>query len=304
MRRLSPSWVKQKTTRAIGELRRLGEVRRQLDDMEAMLRFALQAIHQIEERHRQWLLNHPGAVRRDDVEQTGESFDFQWRELPLKPDEPRVGTGGSAAEAICVYTGLGRDWFAGKRVLDLGCGGGRFSLGFLELGADVTAVDQSQGGLAATRQLCERFGERLTTRHVDLLSWSEPDAFDLVFSYGVVHHTGNTYLAIDNAIQKVAPGGRLFLMVYGFPTTANDCRELNHYEELRRELAPHDLQTRRRIVEQRFGEQAHGWFDAASPRINDLLSFDELQRFLAARGFADIRRTDEGRNHHIMAARV
>jgi 2-polyprenyl-3-methyl-5-hydroxy-6-metoxy-1,4-benzoquinol methylase len=284
-------------------LREVARLSQRLDDVEAMVRFSLEAIRQLEERHRHWLLEHPEALRRDDAEQTGESFDFQWRELPLDADEPRVGTGGSAAEAICSYTGLDRKWFVGKRVLDLGCGGGRFSRGFLELGAEVTAVDQSEGGIAATRQLCERFADRLTTRQVDLLAWSEAAAFDLVFSYGVVHHTGNTYLAIENAIQKVAPGGRLFLMVYGYPTSASDCRELNRYEELRRELAPHDLDSRRKIVEQRFGEYAHGWFDAASPRINDLLSFDELQRFLVARGFSGMRRTDEGRNHHIFARR-
>lgn len=304
MRRWSTSWVRHKTERAITELRQLARVSKRLDDFDAMVRFALGAIQLIEERHRLWLLEHPEALRRDDAEQTGESFDFQWRELPLDPDAPKVGAGGSAAEAICIYTGLDRAWFAGKRVLDLGCGGGRFSRGFLELGAEVTAVDQSEGGLAATRQLCERFGDRLRTRRVHLLGWSEPEAFDLVFSYGVVHHTGNTYLAIENAIKKVAPNGRLFLMVYGFPTTAGDCRELNRYEELRQELAPRDFVQRRNILEQRFGEHAHGWFDATSPRINDLVSFDELHRFLDARGFTDIRRTDPGRNHHIIAKRA
>jgi hypothetical protein len=56
---------------------------------------------------------------------------------------------------------------------------------------------------------------------------------------------------------------------------------------------------------ERFGPiLGHGWFDAVSPRINDLLTFEEIAELLARLGFKNIRRTREGRNHHIVADRL
>jgi hypothetical protein len=55
----------------------------------------------------------------------------------------------------------------------------------------------------------------------------------------------------------------------------------------------------------RFGQdRAHGWFDAISPEINDLLTFDELKTLLVQFGFANVKSTIKSRNHFIVADRI
>jgi SAM-dependent methyltransferase len=204
----------------------------------------------------------------------------------------------------CEITGLPRGWFPGKSAVDIGCGAGRFTYALLSLGASVMACDQSTWALERTAQLCGRFGARLTTRQINLLAWDDPAGYDLVFCLGVVHHTGNTYLAIRNVARKVKEGGRLFLMVYGFPETLAEYREVNAYEALRQELRTLSFEEKKRILVERFGHKlAHGWFDAISPRVNDLVTFGEIAELLTRFGFTNVRRTMEGRNHYLVAER-
>src|SRR6266545_5892528 len=85
--------------------------------------------------------------------QTLASFDYQWGELPegdamlsdpwFRENVDRI----LVEELLCVE----RDWFRGRRVLDAGCGIGRWTLGFLRLGCDVTAVDFSPRALERLR---------------------------------------------------------------------------------------------------------------------------------------------------------
>ncbi|MBI2264226.1 MAG: class I SAM-dependent methyltransferase [Armatimonadetes bacterium] len=186
--------------------------------------------------------------------------------------------------------------------MDIGCGAGRFTYGMLSLGAFVTACDQSSSALERASELCKEFGERASFRKVDLLQWEEEESYDFAFSFGVVHHTGNTYGAIRNVGRKVKQGGKLFLMVYGFPETLQDFVELNSYEEMRERLRLLSCEEKKRALIEQFGEhEAHGWFDAVSPRINDLLTFPELAGLLTRLGFRGIRRTMNNRNHHLIA---
>jgi len=246
----------------------------------------------------------PGSTSAD-ARQTRASFDYQWENLSsgafLPSDSSFIE---STPHLLCQWTGLREDWFPGRRVLDLGCGLGRFTHGLLRLGAQVTASDQSANGLKRTHELCSEWAESLTLLQRDLLDWDEEADFDLVFCYGVVHHTGNTYRAIRNAATKVRPGGRLFLMVYGYPETLAEYRELNTYESLRREFRGMPLDERKQTLLERYGpDLAHGYFDAVSPRINDLLSFEEIRFLLESLGFGDVRRTADSRNHHLVADR-
>jgi len=254
-------------------------------------------------RQRRYQLLGDNNILEDDVLQTQSSFDYQWHEFAtghaMADDQEFMSQIGSL---ICKMTRLPEAWFSGKKVVDIGCGVGRFTYGFLSLGAVVTACDHSPWALERTVKLCESYGKRLATQQVDLLKWHEKDEYDLAFCFGVVHHTGNTYLAIRNASRKVRPGGRLFLMVYGFPETLADFCEVNTYEKLREELRDYPFEEKKRILIERFGpHQAHGWFDAISPRINDLLTFDEVRDLLTRLRFENITRTMDSRNHHVVA---
>lgn len=265
--------------------------------------FLLNEIQRTNESLRWIQLRSPDVGRTHDSMQTRASFDYQWRHLTsgaaLPTDSAFVE---SAPDLICEWTGLPREWFPGKRVLDLGAGTGRFTHGLLRLGAQVTASDQSASGLERTAELCKKWSDSLTLLREDILDWSDEGNFDLVFCFGVVHHTGNTYLAIRNAAAKVRPDGRLFLMVYGYPRSVRGMRELNLYEALREETRDLSFERRAELLLGRFGpDLAHGYFDAVSPRINDLLSFDEIRELLHSLSFESVQRTRGGRNHFLVA---
>ncbi len=216
----------------------------------------------------------------------------------LKEREPRI---------VCEYTRLSREWFQGKRVLDAGCGSGRFSYAFAALGATVVAVDQAPAGVMHTRRACLEFGDRVTVQRHDLtapLDLAPP--FDLVWSYGVLHHTGDTYGAFRNIARLVKPGGYLFMMLYGEPT-GQDAGEFAYYvevERLRRATATLTFQERYDELKVRKGDDVGGWFDAVSPVINDTYSFYEIQLWLAREGFTDITRTVEQSSHCVIARRL
>lgn len=240
--------------------------------------------------------------------QTRESFDFQWDQMPdgnwietrpeLKEREPKL---------VVQYTRLPREWFAGKRVLDAGCGSGRFSYAMASMGATVVAVDQSPAGVMHTQRACAEFGDRVTVRRHDLRQPLDlPADFDLVWSFGVLHHTGNTYGAFRNIAALVKPGGCIFMMLYGEPTGADD-GEFAYYtevERLRRATAAMSFTQRHAEIARLKGADVGGWFDAVSPAVNDTYSFYEIQLWLRNAGFAEIVRTMEHSSHHVIARKT
>lgn len=238
---------------------------------------------------------------------TRESFEFQWAEMPdgnwidtrpeLKQREPGL---------VVEFTRLSRDWFAGKRVLDAGCGSGRFSYAFASMGATVVAVDQSEAGVRHTQRACAEFGDRVSVHRHDLRQpLAFPAEFDLVWSYGVLHHTGNTYGAFQNIARLVKPGGYLFMMLYGEPT-GHDNGEFAYYtevEQIRRATATMGFTERHAEIARLKGDQVGGWFDAVSPLVNDTYPFYELQLWFKNAGFVDVQRTIAHSSHHVIAKR-
>ena len=245
------------------------------------------------------------SVREADSTETRESFTYQWAHLT--EGKHLVGDPDFEQQMFRLvekYTDLSTDWFAGKAVLDAGCGNGRWSYAFAKLGAKVTAVDQSASGVGALQTL---LGEKydFEARQADLLQPLpfKPE-FDLVWCYGVAHHTGNTRLAVENVVAAVKPGGRIFLMIYGEPSSGIEFEEINNYVQIRRETQFMNFDEKRDYLEARFPKHlVHGYFDAVSPMINDLHRFDEVEGWLRAAGIRNIRRTLESRNHHIVADR-
>ena len=244
-----------------------------------------------------------GSAPKQD--QTKESFSFQWAEITegthLLGDPAFEST---MYELLELYTGFSKDWFEGKRVLDAGCGMGRWSYAMAKIGADVTAVDQSPSGIAHVSKLLADLPNFQAHRH-DLLDPLKFDpAFDLVFSYGVAHHTGNTKLATRHVADMVKPGGRLFLMIYGEPSKPGEFTEINTYVKHRRATRNMTFEQKKKYLDERYApELVHGFFDAISPEINDLHRFDEIAGWLHGWGFVDIRRTLDSRNIHMVADR-
>jgi 2-polyprenyl-3-methyl-5-hydroxy-6-metoxy-1,4-benzoquinol methylase len=115
---------------------------------------------------------------------------------------------------------LGVRDLAGRRFLDLGCGSGLFSLAARRLGATVHSFDYDPQSVACTLELKRRYysddnswtveeGSALDENYVRKLG-----SFDIVYSWGVLHHTGAMFEALSNARLPVKVGGYLCVAIY------------------------------------------------------------------------------------------
>jgi ubiquinone/menaquinone biosynthesis C-methylase UbiE len=110
------------------------------------------------------------------------------------------------------------DDLKGKKVLDMGCGSGRFTLGFAQLGVEkITGIDLGKTGISVGRKLSEKFG----LKNIEFIEQSvlslpfDDESFDFVFSKGVLHHTGNLEKSLDEYHRVLKKGGQGFLYLYG-----------------------------------------------------------------------------------------
>ena len=111
------------------------------------------------------------------------------------------------------------DRWKGKRVLEIGCGIGTDTISFARAGAQVTAVDLSDESLAVARERAAVFGlgDRITFYQADAehLSQTVPvETYDLVYSFGVIHHTPHPQNAIREIRKYVGPQSVFKMMVY------------------------------------------------------------------------------------------
>jgi 2-polyprenyl-3-methyl-5-hydroxy-6-metoxy-1,4-benzoquinol methylase len=118
---------------------------------------------------------------------------------------------------IPAFAGFER--WRGKRVLEVGCGIGTDSINFARAGADLTAVELSGESLSIAAQRAEVMGVADRIRFVqanaeELTSALDEEPYDLVYSFGVVHHTPHPERALAEMRVLTAPGGVLKLMVY------------------------------------------------------------------------------------------
>jgi 2-polyprenyl-6-hydroxyphenyl methylase/3-demethylubiquinone-9 3-methyltransferase len=109
---------------------------------------------------------------------------------------------------------------SGLRILDAGSGSGLFSLAARRLGAEVVSIDYDSESVDCTRQLKSHYQEgdeswqifEGSVLHEPFLSGL--GMFDIVYSWGVVHHTGEMFNAIENLSRSVGPRGKLSLAIY------------------------------------------------------------------------------------------
>lgn len=103
----------------------------------------------------------------------------------------------------------------GKRVLEVGVGQGTDFLQFARGGAELSGVDLTEVSVELASQRLADEGLAADLRQADAESLPFPDgSFDLVYSWGVLHHTPDTLKAIDEVRRVVAPGGEARIMLY------------------------------------------------------------------------------------------
>jgi len=143
------------------------------------------------------------------------AFGRNWRSFLRTLDDHRID---EARLRLC--ESLGRDDLHGVRALDIGSGSGLSSLVMRQLGADVVAFDYDADSVACTEELRRRYAPDTTNWQIRQGSALDPSFmaslghFDLVYSWGVLHHTGSMWPAIELAADRVAPHGTLLLALY------------------------------------------------------------------------------------------
>jgi ubiquinone/menaquinone biosynthesis C-methylase UbiE len=153
-----------------------------------------------------------GVARFVSSEHYADSFGYQWNTFATAQLDSANGTTRSR-EAFHLKTGIDPAGLRGARVLDAGCGMGRFAEVCAAAGAEVHAVDLSRAVDAAAANL-RRFS-LASFYQSDIMNLPFVDGtFDLVYSIGVLHHTPDTRRAFLALTRLVKPGGAIAIWVY------------------------------------------------------------------------------------------
>lgn len=103
----------------------------------------------------------------------------------------------------------------GRRLLEVGVGAGTDFVNWVRNGAIATGVDLTQSGVALTRERLEIEGLEADVRVADAESLPfAHDSFDIVYSWGVLHHSPDTPRAIEEVRRVLRPGGTALVMIY------------------------------------------------------------------------------------------
>jgi 2-polyprenyl-3-methyl-5-hydroxy-6-metoxy-1,4-benzoquinol methylase len=161
----------------------------------------------------------PASVRSDHAKEVerGERFRFgaNWARFIELLDDDRITTAESSLRRM-----LEVDRLDGMTFLDVGSGSGLFSLAARRLGARVHSFDFDPQSVACTRELRRRYFPDDAQWEVAEASVLDPDYMrgigpvDIVYSWGVLHHTGAMWDALRNAQLPLRVGGRLFIAIY------------------------------------------------------------------------------------------
>jgi 2-polyprenyl-6-hydroxyphenyl methylase/3-demethylubiquinone-9 3-methyltransferase len=142
-------------------------------------------------------------------------FGENWRDLLPLLDQKRVD---AAVESLVEM--LGHSDLHGRRFLDIGCGSGLFSLAALRLGATVHSFDYDPQSVECARRLKVASGgddRSWTIERASVLDegyMATLRGFDIVYSWGVLHHTGEMWRALELAQRPLRRGGQLFVAIY------------------------------------------------------------------------------------------
>jgi len=240
-----------------------------------------------QEQVREWWNRNPMSYDVDDPIPYEEGSQEYFREIDRRIFHPRYMRLTADANGRTFGRYVDFDALDGKVVLEVGCGSGIAAQMLAEAGANLTAVDLTPWAVATTRARLDAFGLDGTVLEADGEQLPFADgSFDLVFSWGVIHHSSNMDRALGELVRVCRPGGKLVLMVY-------HRRSLFYvaYKSFQRFLP----------VARRLGLHFEG---ARTGETEGLIarhfSVDELRRKLEAAGLADVRIVPYGQDAELL----
>lgn len=155
---------------------------------------------------------------------SGERFAFgaNWLGFLTLLDDQRISQAENSLKSMLEIESM-----EGKSFLDIGCGSGIFSLAAKRLGAKVFSFDYDPKSVECAVGLRDKYypndyewiiqtGSVLDKEYLDSLG-----KFDIVYSWGVLHHTGDLWGSMDNVSFTVKPNGKLFISIYNYQQFAS-----------------------------------------------------------------------------------
>jgi len=157
------------------------------------------------------------ALQHSNEVASGERFEFgkNWSAFLSVLDDERIAKAEESLKEMFEYDDL-----TGKTFLDIGSGSGLFSLAARRLGAKVHSFDFDSNSFACTQELRNRYFSNDPNWRVEQGSALDADyvaslgKFDAVYSWGVLHHTGEMWRALENAVIPTTAGSKLFIAIY------------------------------------------------------------------------------------------
>lgn len=143
------------------------------------------------------------------------AFGSNWTKFLATINEARI------QQAVqCLQMDLGVDSLQDKQFLDVGCGSGLQSLAARRMGAKVVSFDNDPEAVACVMELKKRYApddSRWDIEHGSVLDVdfvADLGLFDVVYAFGVLHHTGSMWRAVANTAAAVRPGGKLLVAIH------------------------------------------------------------------------------------------